>query len=102
MAVCKTFIETQVDASGVSFDIFQTVPVESGTCGDNTDFFILSPSDYYKLKADADAIVSIDSSLAFIDPLEISAAFGVGFALIFAISAVAFKVAVGKRMVKMI
>jgi len=102
MPQCQVFANSFTGGDGIAYDIYLATLDDLQTCGMNTlQKVILTPSEYIQLKADATALVSIDTVSAFIDPVEMGAAFSGGFMLILTMSLIAFKIKIAKRQIKM-
>lgn len=75
-------------------------PVENCISVGNS-FVVMTPTEYIQQKSDAEALSDLSNVSAFVDPVEVSAVYGTSFALIIFLSAIAYKVKVAKRVIKM-
>ena len=103
MASCYQFKGTATNQAGETvYTFLPDVVLDASGCLAVTDgFVVMTPSEYVQQKADADALTDIASVTAFVDPVEVSAVYGTSFALIFFLSAIAYKIKVAKRVIKL-
>lgn len=101
MPRCLEYSHDWTDANGNTFAIFDdnsTLMDDCGT-GSETDHVVLTNYEYNELLAVQGEAATLEHAIATVDPAEISATFGVGFALIFSLAAVGYKIKVAKSVI---
>lgn len=76
------------------------VPVENCVTVPNS-FVVMTPMEYIQQKTDATALADLSNVTAFVDPVEVSAVYGTSFALMLFLTAIAYKIKVAKRVIKL-
>jgi hypothetical protein len=101
MATCLKFSNDSTVESGQTYKVYfgDFYAVETCTSA-NDEFIVLTPQEFAVLTTKAE-ILDSPVITGLIDPVEVSATFGTAFALIFFLSAIAYKIKVGKRVIKM-
>jgi len=101
MAFCFKHSHDVIGTGGQPYKVYfgDFYSVETCTSA-NEQFIVLTPQEFAVLTTKAE-ILDSPVITGLIDPVEVSATFGTAFALIFFLSAIAYKIKVGKRTIKM-
>jgi hypothetical protein len=102
MPRCLAFHTSSTGSNGDNYEVFFADFHDLETCADvNNSQVVMTVYEYIELSSAANALVDIDTVSALIDPIEITAAFSGAFMLIFTMSLIAYKIKIGKRVIKL-
>lgn len=84
---------------GIWFEVYQRVDTPLSDCGKNNvnEVVVIGSHEFTELQALAGQTATLDSAIAAMDGAEVSAVFTTAFALIFTMSALAYKIRVAKN-----
>ena len=84
---------------GIWFEVYQRVDTPLSDCGKNNvnEVVVIGSHEFIELQALAGQTVTLDSAIAAMDGAEVSAVFTTAFAIIFKMSALAYKISVAKN-----
>lgn len=101
---CQVLEYSTAGENGVTQFVYSQSPSTTEDCGKSnaSERVILDGYQYQELAVKAGQLATIDQAAAAIDPAEVSAVFGAAFALVMFLSAVAYKVRVGKNLIKLL
>jgi hypothetical protein len=102
MGQCLKHSNNSTGTGGQEYVVYYADYIVLEDCPNNEQHqIILSVPEHTNLLMQANLVSTIDDGFGLIDPVEISAVYGTSFAMIFALSAIAYKIKVGKNLVKL-
>jgi len=100
---CVIYDYTSTDTNGDTVFVYKTArtPIEECATSNVDESIVLNAVEYTELRLLAYQTDVFDQAVNAISPTEVAAVYGTSFALIFALGAVAYKVKVGKNLIKL-
>lgn len=101
MPRCLQYSHDYTGGDAITYAIFRENGTQMDDCGSGSenDHVTLTNYEYNELLAMQGEVATLEHAIASVDPAEISATFGIGFALIFSLAAVGYKIKVAKSVI---
>jgi|LUMD01.1.fsa_nt_gb hypothetical protein len=101
---CLIYDYSSTDTDGNSLLVHRVVSTPNEECGRSnvSESILLNSVEYTELQTLAYQTNVLDQAIEVISPADVAAVYGTSFALIFSLGAVAYKVKVGKNLIKLL
>lgn len=101
---CLIYDYTSTDTDGNTLLVHRVASTPNEDCGKSNvaESILLNSVEYTELQTLAYQTNVLDQAIEVISPTDVAAVYGTSFALIFSLGAVAYKVKVGRNLIKLL